>query len=80
SPWTTLRRLTRGDVETTAMAIPEGFTLAQMAPRIAEITGLEEPGVRDSLASESLADSLGVPGPTLEGYLFPDTYFFASGV
>jgi UPF0755 protein len=27
-----------------------------------------------------LVDSLQVPGPTLEGYLFPDTYRFAEGV
>jgi UPF0755 protein len=32
--------------------------------------------VTDSL----LADSLGVPGPTFEGYLFPETYFVNPGI
>lgn len=75
-----LRRITRGEVVTVALAIPEGFTIRQMAPRIAEVTGMRDSEVEDSLLSEELAASAGVPGPTLEGYLFPDTYLFAEGV
>jgi UPF0755 protein len=62
------------------MTIPEGFTLAQMAPRIAEVTGLDEDSVTAILADPELATRLDVPGPGVEGYLFPDTYLFASGV
>ena len=75
-----LRRITRGEVQTVALTIPEGFTLAQMAPRIAAITGLRESEVRDSLNSPTMAERLDVPAPSLEGYLFPDTYHFAEGV
>lgn len=75
-----LRRITRGEVETVALTIPEGFTLDQMAPRIARITGVGEETVRDSLTSPEVAERVGVPGATLEGYLFPDTYLFAQGV
>ena len=75
-----LRRITRGEVVTVALAIPEGFAIWQMAPRIGAITSIPASVVKDSLLSESLADEMDVPGPTLEGYLFPDTYLFAEGV
>lgn len=75
-----LRRITRGEVMTVALSIPEGFAIWQMAPRIAAITGMRESAVQDSLLAGSMAEAAGVPGPTLEGYLFPDTYLFAQGV
>jgi UPF0755 protein len=40
-----LRSLTRGEVMTVAMTIPEGFTLRQMAPRIAEVSGVPSDSV-----------------------------------
>ena len=81
SSWASVvRRLTRGEVITSPMTVPEGFTLAQMAPRIAEVSGVPTDSVTALLESEELAERLEVPGPGLEGYLFPDTYFFASGV
>jgi UPF0755 protein len=81
SSWpTALGRLTRGDVVTEALTIPEGFQLAQMAPRIAELTGTPPEVVLAALRDSALIERLGVPGPGLEGYLFPDTYRFASGV
>jgi len=80
-PWSRiLRDLTEGRVLTVALTIPEGFTLKQMAPRIASITGLEEDSVLAELTATSAAFDWKVPGPGFEGYLFPDTYRFASGV
>ena len=81
SSWASVvRRLTRGEVLTEPMTIPEGFTLAQMAPRMAAVSGVPADSVVALLRSPELADRLEVPGPELEGYLFPDTYLFASGV
>lgn len=74
-----IRILTRGNVVTVPVTIPEGFTLTQMAPRIAEISGASEDSVLAYLARDELVDELGVPGPTPEGYLFPDTYRFTPG-
>jgi len=80
TPWSRiLRDLTEGRVLTEALTIPEGFTLKQMAPRIASITGLEEDSVLAELTAASAAHDWEVPGPGFEGYLFPDTYRFASG-
>lgn len=76
----TLRRLTRGEVETMALTIPEGFRLDQIAPRISEITGRPVEEVREFLGSESLVETYELPGPSIEGYLFPNTYRFAHGV
>jgi UPF0755 protein len=81
SSWeSVIRALTRGSVLSEPMTIPEGFTLAQIAPRIAEVTGAPVDSVTAALGSPELAAALEVPGPGLEGYLFPDTYFFARGV
>jgi UPF0755 protein len=81
SSWASaLGRITRGEVLTEPMTIPEGFTLAQIVPRIAEVTGLAADSVTALLTDPELETRLGVPGPGVEGYLFPDTYFFASGV
>jgi UPF0755 protein len=80
-PWgELLDDLVTGRVRTVAVTIPEGFTLPQIAERVAAVVGLDPDSVLWSLRDDSLAVRLGVPGPGLEGYLFPDTYRFASGV
>lgn len=75
-----LRDLTEGRVVTVAMTIPEGFTLRQMKERFSEVTRLSQDSVATWLAQDSLHGTWSVPGPGLEGYLFPDTYHFARGV
>jgi UPF0755 protein len=51
-----------------------------MAPRLAVAAELPPDTVRARLAAnDSLASVLGVPGPGLEGYLFPDTYLIEPG-
>ncbi len=74
-----LDQLVAGRVVTIPVTIPEGFTLRQMAPRLAVITGTPEHIVLEALLEEGAAERWGVPGPGLEGYLFPDTYRFAPG-
>ena len=75
-----LEPLTRGRVSTQGMTIPEGFTLGDMADRIAEVTEQHPDTVRARLSDPSAHERWNVPGPGLEGYLFPDTYRFARGV
>jgi UPF0755 protein len=71
--------LSEGRVVSVPMTIPEGWTIARMIPRLAAATGLPEDSVRARLAADSLAERFSVPGPGLEGYLFPDTYRFTPG-
>ncbi len=75
-----LEVLTTGRVVTRPMTIPEGFTIRSMASRIAAATGLDSAGVAGRLGDPGLHERWRVPGPGLEGYLFPDTYRFAEGI
>ena len=79
--WTgALGALTRGEVLTERLTIPEGYTLAQIAVLVAQLSNSPIEWVDAVLATPGLDAELGVPGPGLEGYLFPDTYYFAFGV
>jgi len=71
--------LVTGRVLTVGMTVPEGFTLTRMAERIAGVTELPVDSVLTRLAGDSVHLEWELPGPGLEGYLFPDTYRFAPG-
>ncbi len=75
-----LETLTVGNVVTVAMTIPEGFTLAPISERIAQVTGASADSVLALLEEPGAEARWDVPGPGLEGYLFPDTYRFAEGL
>lgn len=75
-----LSAMEEGRVVTLPVTIPEGFTVDEIAPRIAYVADVAPDSVRELADDTAIADSLQVPGPTLEGYLFPDTYRFAEGV
>ncbi|MGB5673614.1 MAG: endolytic transglycosylase MltG [Gemmatimonadota bacterium] len=69
-----------GEVVTFPLTVPEGFTVRELAPRVAEATGVDADSVARLAMDSSFVAELGVPGPTLEGYLFPETYRFAEGL
>jgi len=75
-----LNELHEGRVVTVPVTIPEGFRLDQIAQRIAPVAKVGEDSVMAVLSGPAEDSILGVPGPGLEGYLFPDTYLFAPGV
>lgn len=72
-----LGMLERGEVVTFPLTIPEGLRLREMAPRIAEFSGVSADSVLALATDSAFIIRTGVPGPTLEGYLFPETYQFA---
>lgn len=72
--------LERGAVETRPFTIPEGYSARQVARVIADITGTSMDSVVELTADSLFAAELGVPGPGLEGYLFPETYRVAEGL
>jgi UPF0755 protein len=72
-------KLVRGDVVKVRVAIPEGWSVAQIADRIAAASGIPGDSVRRVLEAPGAAKRFGVPGPTLEGYLYPATYVFPLG-
>jgi UPF0755 protein len=73
---TVLGSLVSGDVLTERVVIPEGWNLAGIAPRIANAVEIHADTILDVLADSASATRFGVPGPTLEGYLYPATYTF----
>jgi peptidoglycan lytic transglycosylase G len=75
-----LDAMARGEVMTFPLTVPEGFTLRELAPRVAEAAGVSADSVLALARDSAFVARAGVPGPTLEGYLFPETYRFAEGV
>ncbi|CAN5729683.1 endolytic transglycosylase MltG [soil metagenome] len=75
-----LDKLVRGDVVTQRITIPEAWTARQIAIRIGETLQIPPDSVLRVLHDSSAAETHEVPGPTLEGYLYPATYVFPLGV
>ena len=61
------------------VTIPEGFTLSQIVPLVARTLTVPTDSVIAAARDTGHIRRLGVPTPTLEGYLFPDTYTFLPG-
>lgn len=71
---TVLRALTEGRVAYDRLTVPEGWEIRRIAPAAAELTGLSSDSVMEYMLDTAAASRFGVPGPTLEGYLYPATY------
>ncbi len=79
-PLEILDRFRRGLVVLHPMTIPEGYTIRQIAGTI-RAAGLGDPEELAQLVeSPALISELGLAVPSLEGYLFPDTYAFPRNV
>lgn len=76
---TVLDALVEGDVMTATLLVPEAWTGRQIAARIAALTGVREDSVVALIYSEDEAAARELPGPTLEGYLYPATYIHPLG-
>ena len=78
APYAVHRKLRRGEVYLRKVTFPEGITLARMAGILdaSRIVSREE-FLAVAQNGEYSAKKLGADVPSLEGFLFPDTYFFA---
>jgi UPF0755 protein len=61
------------------VTIPEGFSLFQIEPLITSKLSVPIDSVEAAVRDTALLHRLDIPMPTLEGYLFPDTYVFPEG-
>lgn len=59
--------------------IPEGRTAADVASTLEQKLGLDSAAFMAVVNDSAFLHELGAEGPSLEGYLFPDTYFIATG-
>ena len=56
--------------------VPEGITLKKTAQILEEAGICRADQFLEASSSREILDTYNIPGPTMEGYLFPDTYFF----
>ncbi|MGD0275730.1 MAG: endolytic transglycosylase MltG [Syntrophales bacterium] len=71
-----ISKLIRGDIKEYKITIPEDWTLQEIANRL-EANKLINRDAFFSLAKDQdFLKSLGIDAPSVEGYLFPDTYEF----
>ncbi len=80
TPAEILERLIEGvPVEEVSVTIPEGKNLLEIAALFEQAGVCAREELERVARSPELAQKLGVPGPTLEGYLFPERYNFPRG-
>ncbi len=61
------------------VTVPEGWELRQIIPALASHVGVPAESLEVAVRDTVLLHRLDVPTPTLEGYLFPETYVFPDG-
>lgn len=64
--------------EETRVTVPEGRNILEVADILAAAGFGAQQDILAAMRDPALRESLGIPGETLEGYLFPDTYKFPS--
>jgi UPF0755 protein len=78
--WTALiHALRNGEGLDRRVTIPEGWNLATIVPALSRALGAPMDSVDSAVRDTALLRELDVSTPTLEGYLFPDTYIFSYG-
>jgi len=80
SPKQVLEIMVSGKVALYRITIPEGYNLVQIAGIVSEMGLAEEPVFIRTAIDPVIVNALGVDAGSLEGYLFPDTYYFPKGL
>lgn len=71
------RKLARGEIRLYALTIPEGYTRWDIADQVARLRLASREAFLEATNDTKLLADLAPEAETLEGYLFPDTYYFA---
>jgi UPF0755 protein len=80
TPWKDIiSALNGGHGLVNTITIPEGYSIAQITPLLARTLKVPADSVTAAVRDTSVLARLDIPAPTLEGYLFPDTYAFPVG-
>jgi UPF0755 protein len=71
-------RILRGDVYTVPLTIPEGYNIFDIAQAVQSAgLGRRDEFLKSAISRTDLISDLSPNAPSLEGYLFPDTYRFS---
>ena len=76
---TVLDDLTAGHIAADRLVVPEGYQIRWIAPALARISGRNPDSLAAYMLDTATAARFRVPGPTLEGYLYPATYLIPAG-
>lgn len=76
----TLRAMVSGRAILSRLTIPEGFTILDMADAIERNLGIPRAQFLAAARDSALLRRFEIPAPSFEGFLRPETYFFAHGV
>jgi UPF0755 protein len=74
-----LSDLTEGRVAVDRLVVPEGWDIRRIAPSLAALVGQQPDSLIAYMFDTATAARFEVPGPTLEGYLYPATYIVPAG-
>jgi len=80
TPYAILRQMSRGAVRLRRVTIPEGTTVAGIAAIVAGARLGDADDFVALAADRQYINGLGLEVGSLEGYLFPDTYYFPRGI
>lgn len=78
TPWEIFDNLRKGKIVNFKITLPEGSTLVDIKEELLEIELIDGSSFQLAYDREFL-DSLEIDAPSLEGYLYPDTYILAKG-
>ncbi len=80
TPVTIIRMLKRGEVRQYTITVPEGWAVSDIAALLQRKGLADKDEFLARARDTALVNKLKLPGPTLEGYLFPDTYRLRKGM
>lgn len=74
SPIDILNKLVRGEIKSYYVTIPEDFTVREIADRLVSYKLVDKKTFMDFSSNSKFLRTLKIEGPSLEGYLYPETY------
>jgi UPF0755 protein len=72
-----LGKLSRGEVDYTQVIVPEGFMVKEIAELLQRAVDVDSAAFYELVYDSAFVADLGFDAPSLEGYLYPDTYLFS---
>ncbi len=74
TPLEVIKKMVRGDIKGYLLTFPEDLPLKEFAARLASHKLVDEKTFMRLAADRDFLATLGIEGPSLEGFLYPDTY------
>jgi UPF0755 protein len=74
TPLDIIKKMVRGEIKAYLITFPEDFTIKEFAARLASNKLVDETAFMHLAADQHFLTTLGIEAPSLEGFLYPDTY------